>query len=555
MLKKPYISLIIASLLFTQISGTSVFAQTQTPDPYTLNTTLNAQVIPVVPSEASRLNPPLPNEIEKYQEKGYGEWTLGKSSGYTKRTDILPANVKAPTKSSPLAHFFTMSDIHIVDVQATTQPLYFGETPVPGMQSAYSGSMLYSTQVLDSAVRSVNMLNKKSKIDFGLMLGDAANNSQSNEVNMYLDVLTGRMVHPNSNPSKMYDTDYMQPFKAEGLDVPWYQVLGNHDHFWEGSYASSDKVKAATTGDTLMRFYKDESSQKTEGEEIYGGTIDPSTPYGKIVMSGKSNGDDASAHKVSPNTERRVLSAKDFVNIFPKNHGLKADTSVDPLACYVVDPKSNVPVRVIVLDNTAPQDTTFIDPTKDSHVMTTAAMAFLSKEKLAWLEKQMAQAQADNKLIVVATHIPTGMKGIWSSTSEVTEKQFIDTLLKYPNMSLLLAGHRHLNTVIPYKAETGDNGFWQVETSSLRDFPQQFKMFDIKINDNETISILANSVDPVMEKGSIMEKSRSYAIAASQIFPEPASIIMPAEKSRVENVELYKKLSPTMVKVLSKFQK
>lgn len=66
---------------------------------------------------------------------------------------------------------------------------------------------------------------------------------------------------------------------------------------------------------------------------------------------------------------------------------------------------------------------------------------------------------------------------------------------------------------------------------------------------------MANSVDPIMESGSMMEKSRMYAIGASQIFPEPSSIILPKEKSRVENVELLKTLSPDMIKELSVYLK
>lgn len=541
--------------IVTCILGTHSFAKEPSKpsemNPYVLNNTLEVQVIPIIPSQESLLNPPLPNEIEKYEEKGYGLWKLEKSNGYEKRTDILPIGVRDSTKSVTLTQFFTMSDIHIVDIQSTTQPLFFGEKPNPGMQSAYTGSMLYSTQILNAAVQTLNLINKKSKIDFGLMLGDAANNAQKNEVQMYIDVLTGKMVNPNSNPLKTYSTDYMQPFQAEGLVIPWFQLLGNHDHFWEGSFANTDKVKRFAVSDTLMRLSLKNGSKQTEGEEVYGGVIDPSTQYGKIVMSGISNGNDSNTHKITPNNDRKVLDATDFVNLFPKGHGIKSDNTEDPLACYVVEPNSNIPIRIIVLDNTAPQETTFIDPTPEKRIMTTAAMSFLSKEKLIWLEKQMEKAQTDNKLIIVATHIPLGIKEMWSSTSEVKRDEFINTLLKYPNMSLLLAGHRHLNTVIPFESSINENAFWQVETASLRDFPQQFKMIKINLNNNGTISILANSVDPIMEKDSMMEKARTYAIAASQIYPEPSSIVVPKEKSRVENVELFKKLSPKMEEILN----
>lgn len=555
--KKLLLMLVICPLLVSQVI-TAGFSETPEnvwyPNPYALNTTLNAQVVPVVPPSSNKVTPPLPNDLAAYTEKGYGSWELQKAYGYTKRTELLPKNTKEATKSIPLTQFFTMSDIHIVDIQSATQPLFFGEKPDPGMQSAYSGSMLYSTQTFNTAIRSVNQLNKESKIDFGIFLGDAVNNAQKNELEMYLDIVEGRMVNPNSNPSMRYMTEYTQPFKAEGLDIPWYQVLGNHDHFWEGSQSFTDKAQKFAVGDTVMKQGLVQGTQSTEGNKVYGGIIDPSTTYGKIIMSGYPVPGDEITHKIVPNIERQVITSKDFINMIPRGHGLKLDTSKDPLGCYTLQPKTGAPVTLIVLDDTAAQDQKFTDKSATTE-NTNAALSFLSKEKLVWLKKQMDQAQADNKLIILATHIPLGIEQMWSSSSEVSRKTFIDTLNSYPNMTLLLAGHRHLNTVTLFQNEDKSNGFWQVETASLRDFPQQFKMIKISVNNNGTVSIFANSIDPIMEQGSMMETARKYAIGASQIYPEPRGMAMPAEKSRVENVELFKKLTPKMESALIEYIK
>lgn len=555
MKKKWLLILVGCPLIVSQTIAPSFLATTESawyPNPYALNTTLNAQVVPVMPPVGNTT--PLPNDLAAYTEKGYGNWTLQKANGYTKRTELLPKGIKAATKSTQLTKFFTMSDIHIVDMQSATQPLFFGEKPDPGMQSAYTGSMLYSTQTFNTAIRSVNQLNKTSQIDFGIFLGDAVNNAQKNELEMYLDVIEGRLVNPNSNPSTTYTTEYTQPFKAEGLDVPWYQVLGNHDHFWEGSQSFTDKVQKAAIGDTIMKQGLGQGTQSTEGNVVYGGTIDPATPYGKIVMSGYATPGDEINHKIVPNVERQIITGKDFINMIPRGHGLKLDTTKDPLGCYTLQPKADVPVTLIVLDNTADQEQKFTDRSATA-AGTNAALSFLSNDKLVWLKKQMDQAQAANKLIVVATHIPLGIEQMWSSSSEVSRKTFVETLNSYPNMALLLAGHRHLNTVTLFPKADKTDGFWQVETASLRDFPQQFKMININVNNNGTVSIFANSVDPIMEKGSMMETARKYAIGASQIYPEPRGMTIPPEKSRVENVELLKKLTPKMEVALKKYMK
>lgn len=546
--KKGFSMTLSTILVLTQVSVGFVFAEGAVPS--TVDRT-------IVPTEVSKdATAPLPNDVNQYTNMGYGITHIDKGLPIVKRTDLMPKDFKAPLKSDyNLLKFFTMSDIHIVDIQSPAQVLYFGEKPAPGMSSAYSASILYTTQTLNSAVKSVNKVNAETKLDFGLMLGDATNSAQLNELNMYLDVLTGRTVNPNSDLTKTFDTDYTQPFKAEGLNVPWYQVLGNHDHFWSGVYNANDKLRKALVGDTMMRS-GGQNLNELEDETTYGGIIDASTPFGKIIGSGPSNGLDTDTHKITPNVNRQFLDAKTFVGSFPSGHGLKSVSS-DPLACYTFEPKSDVPVRVIVLDDTPKQDEKFYDasPTRRS---TNAANASLDKIRFEWLKKELKKAQSSGKLIIVATHIPTGMRGLWSPDSEVSEAQFIAELHKYSNMTLLLAGHRHLNTVIAYPSpdvKKPEFGFWQVETASLRDFPQQFRLFDINVNKDGSVSILTTNTDPVAEKGSMMEKARSYAVAASQIFPEPKSIVMPPEKSRAYNAELYKKLSPEMMAKLLKHSK
>jgi hypothetical protein len=89
-----------------------------------------------------------------------------------------------------------------------------------------------------------------------------------------------------------------------------------------------------------------------------------------------------------------------------------------------------------------------------------------------------------------------------------------------PNLLVWLAGHRHLSTVkafMPPATGGPENGFWQVETSSLRDFPQQFRTFEIYLNSDYTVSIVTVNVDPAVAEGTPAATSRSYAIAAQQI--------------------------------------
>jgi hypothetical protein len=136
--------------------------------------------------------------------------------------------------------------------------------------------------------------------------------------------------------------------------------------------------------------------------------------------------------------------------------------------------------------------------------------------------------------MIIAAHVPIAVGNIgsevewWDAHSDphATERnavsltELVSVLQNTPNLLLWIAGHRHLNTVKAFLPPAGaglENGFWQVETSSLRDFPQQFRTFEIYLNSDYSISIVVTNVDPAVADGTPAATSRTYAIAAQQI--------------------------------------
>ena len=537
-----------------------------------VQTTLQRTVAPgATPSTAIALS-----EVSKYAQYGYGNWNYGSGLPYDRRLDIMPPTYSgsAVTKKTKLLNFFTISDIHITDKESPNQLIYLQHRypTLPVGASLHSGIMPYTTHVLDAAVQTVNALHKQNPIDFGLSLGDACNSTQYNELRWFIDVMDGKVITPSSGAHLGADTiDYQKPYKAAGLDttIPWYQTLGNHDHFWIGSIPVdyslrkdlrqsyiSDEVFA--TGDVLR------DRTKINSRDCYMGVLDGSTPYGDLIKAGPV-GNFNCAPKVVADPDRRSLLRTEWMNEFfktsssPVGHGFNLSNVNNGFACYSFVPKSTVPIKVIVLDDTQKED----DDSADIH-----GHGFLDHARWAWLKKELADGDAAGQLMIIAAHVPINVEvtapnsemGWWlNPQNAVTLPNLIAELQSHPNLIMWVSGHRHLNTVkafiSPDPVNAPEKGFWQVETPSLRDFPQQFRTFEIYLNSDNTISIVTTDVDPAVKEGTPAATSRKYAIAATQIIgtsdlttrnnPTNDPTIKPMPTGSY-NAELVKQLSPEM---------
>jgi metallophosphoesterase (TIGR03768 family) len=513
-------------------------------------------------------------EVAKYQQYGFGNWTFGDPLKSVTRTDIMPAlyDASAVTKKVKLLNFFTMTDMHITDKESPNQAIYLQRLhkTLSVSASLYSGIMLYTTHILDAAVQTINALHKKDPFDFGISLGDACNSTQYNELRWYIDVLDGKVITPSSGAHLGAGTiDYQKPYQAAGLDktIPWYQALGNHDHFWIGSIPVDHSLRT----DLRQSYIADEvfaagdvlrDPTQINDHAYYMGVLDGSTPYGDIKYAGPVT-DFNSPPKVIADPDRRSLLRTEWMKEFfttssnPVGHGFNLADANDGFACFSFAPKSAIPIKIIVLDDTQRED----DNSADIH-----GHGFLDRARWSWLKKELADGDTAGQLMIIAAHVPIGVEvtaptsemGWWTDPQNaVTLPTLIAELHSHPNLIMWLSGHRHLNTVkafiSPDPLNAPEKGFWHVETSSLRDFPQQFRTFEIYLNSDYTISIVTTNVDPAVKDGTPAATSRKYAIAAQQLVNaniynsnptnDPTIKPMPTGSYNAEHV---KKMSPAM---------
>lgn len=531
-------------------------------------TTAERQVLPVAVSpDAPQINP---KDLTLYEEYGYTAWNSGSGLPYEKRTELAPGHTNEGG-AARLLSFFSMSDIHIADKESPAQANYVAWNAVYGEanSSAWSPVVNTTTQVLDAAVQTINVLNKRSPFDFGISLGDDANNTQYNELRWFIDVLDGGLITPSSGDHIGAETiDYQMPYKAEGLDksIPWYAVIGNHDQFWMGSVYEDAKTLNAHISDTVLNMGYDPSSVMPPVDETgaYMGVVDGSDPYGAVIKAGPE-GDFASPPMVAPDPDRHSLSTLQstslgWMNEFfqtssnPVGHGFTQANLDSDFACYSFEPKAGIPIKIIVLDDTCK------GPGQPQY-----ARACLDARRLNWLKNELQEGQDHDKLMIVAAHIPvhpqqtfdpaSGNYPLFSSTSIVNDEQLLAILHNYPNLMLWMSGHRHVNVVTPQPSSDPVNhpeqNFWEVETASLRDFPQQFRTVDIRRNSDNTISMLITDVDPAVAGGSPAATGRASAIGAARVFDGSPTVISDTT-SHAYNAELVKQLTPTMQAKIAK---
>ncbi|MCZ6766722.1 MAG: metallophosphoesterase, partial [bacterium] len=149
-----------------------------------------------------------------------------------------------------LARFVHLSDAQIIDEESPARLTVARELS----STAWRPHEAYSTQLLDGMIRTVNKMHVARETFYFLVhTGDAADNAQRNELDWFMTVIDGGQIDPRSaiddrQPSQKPDPllDPHAPFESQGLyrsgvhgdspTIPWYALVGNHDHFAVGVF-------------------------------------------------------------------------------------------------------------------------------------------------------------------------------------------------------------------------------------------------------------------------------------------------------------------------------
>jgi hypothetical protein len=147
--------------------------------------------------------------------------------------------------------------------------------------------------------------------------------------------------------------------------------------------------------------------------------VDGTDPWGSVIKWGPTNLYNAPP-TVAPDPNRHsittdIASPTNFVNEFfnskssPQGHGFNRANTGSLAACYTFEPLTNMPIKVIVLDDTCKSNRLAQNPTFYGG-------GWVDALRYNWLTKELQKGQDADQLMIIATH----KKGNWVASKYLT---------------------------------------------------------------------------------------------------------------------------------------
>ncbi len=374
-----------------------------------------------------------------------------------------------------LAH---LSDSQIVDEESPAR-LTFANALIP---DSWRPQEAYSTQLLDGMIRAVNRYHESgTTVNFLVHTGDGVDNCQRNELDWFLGTFDGREIDPRSGPDDRpadqrgpVEMDPHQPFVAEGLyrngvhgnlqSIPWYAVMGNHEHFAVGVFPVVEELDGSLISplplpDRVGFFLPLVLNPVSNTTYMLISPANPGPPSGLAFPT-----------YIWPNPDREFISPPANLRAFAETETSPAGHGFDPTSDQTWYSVSPVPgVRLIGIDSSdapAPQPAGFYSE------------GSIGLAQILFLTAELEAACRRGEQVIILTHHPSDDLKI-DYGSAVSPNSWRELLRSYPCVVMQLVGHSHRNRV-------WDQGtYLEIETSSIIDYPQEARMIEIWESDDE----------------------------------------------------------------------
>jgi len=422
------------------------------------------------------------------------------------RNDLsVTANLSAVTNfSGDLISFAQVTDIHVTD---TTNPLRADAIDLIASAALRPQEHL-SSRTWDATIRHINHLASDEGIEFLISTGDQIDNAINHEADWFLSVADGKAM-PSTYERLVGTTPNRQSpisvpgFTPEGIDMPYYITVGNHDVMIVGTFnARFIRLcfeKLLTTAKEIDPEHWGFSI--TELEDFTGIFVDSDTAPTGHGFSGMVNSDGYYSFSPQKNICCIVLNTtndnwleglcddyykerKHRIDEIAKTHLEKISTSRDFRKVTSDCLKELIDDFETFAKNA--YDLQDLDFSFNDGIVGGLCEGTLDRVQHKWLKSEI-EANQDKLCLIFSHH---GPDSFLSPKGNVKPCELINTLQNYPNVIAHIHGHTHNNLIEPSfnvnrKAEN-NGGYWDITTSSLAEYPMEWRQIKISIKRDGT---------------------------------------------------------------------
>jgi metallophosphoesterase (TIGR03767 family) len=441
---------------------------------------------------------------------GYRKVVTRPGERHIVRSEIVKPVDGRQGRRTTLVNFVHLTDQHIIDVQSPSRVEFLdryndGEcSPMP-FSAAFRPQEAASARITDAMLRRLRAIKYSpvtgAPIQAMIATGDNTDNQQLNELELFIGLMDGTKVKPNSGDPKHYegiqasgDLNYwhpgadvadlyktkfgfpdapgflenaLAPIDSVGAGMRWYTCYGNHDGLAQGNAPVNPAFGRIAVG----------------GTKVVGlpSGANPCSEFAGPAATGPG-------FAVTPDESRRYASRSEWVQKhldspgLPHGHGF-TDDNLDPATLYYAADVGKV--RWIVLDTVNPGG---------------YADGSIGDAQLTWLGEELAKAQQQRKLVIIFSHHgPRSLENplqnpdpLDADSTDLPRHQ-ADAVLEVVNQySCVIAwvnGHSHNNVI------TQRGAWWDIGTAAHIDWPPQSRLIEVVDNRDGTLSIFATMVD------------------------------------------------------------
>ncbi|MBJ7288718.1 TIGR03767 family metallophosphoesterase [Williamsia sp.] len=464
----------------------------------------------------------------------YRRLTAGAGWPLIVRSELAAPKAGRDDRRVGLASIVQTTDVHIVDAESPVRAEFIH----PQNGSAFRPHEKLGAAATVNLVKRINDLGSAPfngrAFDCVVSTGDNTDNHEFVELEWFLTLFSGGTLAQSTGDPNRYEgvqvwgsTLYWQPessvndiykqkgfpqipgllsssitpITSPGLDTRWFSVFGNHDDSVSGVIPSGiGFIDALYTGSIKLDIPKNQaaidrvaaaydtapaSAAKVLAEQVQTGPIRRITP-------------DARRAPFTPRQYMAEHFRPRYTGPGPVGHGFASHAPQSGITYY----SFQIAPGVVGISMDTTNHAGFTDGS-------------IGQVQLDWMEKlivagsrkyhdrsgKLVTHEADDTLFVAFSHHTSDTMELPIPDPEHpferrnTGPQLVDFFHRFPNVVAWVNGHTHENKITPHKGATPAQSFWEINTASHIDFPQNARVIEVNDNKDGTLSVFCTLIE------------------------------------------------------------